>query len=254
MLDRFSRLQDGSDGRTPHVAAASMPDGKIGLAANTGKKAITEEEAEAGNIRMREIINLEKPLPEGLGARQTKDAKKVRAALSGKYAKGRTDANRINETMEALNRGIDWKLIAEGGAGAQHGELTLLEEAVEKWKENPNTEGPVKEFTIGGRKKPCACCTWAFEAANNFIAGPLGYKVAYTATHGSIYPGWIMPEFLRTNADSKNYIENLAANEGGSFKKNRDGYYQLHLPEGKIESGEKEALSESESEWSSEED
>ncbi|MFF4160054.1 hypothetical protein [Streptomyces sp. NPDC001678] len=184
---------------TPHLAVALMPDGSLAISGNTGEKKVTDNDK---TVVEREIKKFVESGAEPYGAHsKPKDRNKLGALVSGDYAAGHAEASALRTIADALEKPIGW-LVAqradkdEKEGVSQHGEMTLLGRLVEHWRENPGDPGRPQEVMLGGVKKACLACQWAFEAVDEHIGKPLGYKVVVAGTHGQYFPGWRMPNWI----------------------------------------------------------
>ncbi|WP_031043656.1 hypothetical protein [Streptomyces sp. NRRL F-5650] len=256
MLDRLGRLgmsQIRRDG-TPHLATSVMPDGRLGMAGNTGRHHVTEEERDNVNGELADVQN------EDIGAygkrRMDKDLNKVRAMQAGDYFAGNYNRPQLGAVSHAL-KNPDWSGSRVGDdnggrTGSQHAEMTLLGQHIAHWKANPRKpEDGTKTVDMGGVKLACAACQWAFEAANRFIGSKYHYKVVASGAHGMLFRNWIMPKWLADHAQARAYVEGRIKAEapGARFYKGFDGNLVLNLPKDYRTAEADQEPEESESEW-----
>ncbi|MEV8227405.1 DUF4157 domain-containing protein [Streptomyces sp. NPDC079167] len=213
MLDRMSRIaletitktnKDYADKRgnplrgkskiTPHLAVSVLPGGALAIAGNTGDKRVTDNDKQVVETELRKYVNGD---PEMQHAKK-QDRTKLKALTSGDYAKAHGNAPQLLEIDEALRRTVQWYAVGgtEADKSSQHGEMTVLGRHVAHWVANPNTSGNIEQVMMGGVKKACASCQWAFEAVNEHIGRPNGYEVQASGSHNQFFPGWRMPEWM----------------------------------------------------------
>ncbi|GAB2803871.1 hypothetical protein GCM10027073_40520 [Streptomyces chlorus] len=207
---------------TPHLAVSLLPDGSLAIAGNTGDKKVTdndkrvvEEELQRYIDRSDEVKNA-KAAEQGRNAdlRANRDRVKFRAQISGDYAKRHSGAEGLLAITEALRKPIKW--FAVGGAAekgtSRHGEMTVLGQHVEHWLENPAEDSSTpRKVSMGGVKKACSGCHWAFEAVNEHLGRPNGYEVEAAGTHDQFFPGWVMPEWMRDHPEVVEGVRRRAA-------------------------------------------
>jgi hypothetical protein len=249
MLNRIARIAYMAmpEPKTPHLAATVLPgSNRLGIAGNTGGQRVRTEHAEAAESALGGWT-------EANGARDEKDRMKFGALRTGHYGAhhGGQELGVMAGAVAALpSGGPEWFGLNQGGGGALHGEMALLEQHVNHWTANPNRSGSTRQANIGGVKLSCKACEWGLEAANAYFGAPNGYEAVFSGFHDRLYPGWITPSFLRENDGARTLIEKRAAERGGQFVTNAQGEYQLELPgsaqgpQGAMEPGE------SDSEWS----
>jgi len=271
-LDRIARLTYGAPDPkgTPHLAVTLRPD-RTGLttAGNTGNRRVTEENQERFAQRFsdfgeeydeddaawsRHFPKNQAKDREDWNRRVRKDRLKLHALQAGDYAAGfGEDAAPLQEIAEASRGGLDWADSLVGDAekdswGSQHGEMTRLGKWIEHWRGNPRIpRDPPQIIPMGGVKKACLACHWAFEATNMFIGEQLGYRVVASGTHSGLFPGWIMPEFLAGIRSARELLERWAGERGGEFVEIPGRRLKLVVG---FQPGERDQdPSESESEW-----
>lgn len=239
-----------TEGRSPHVASTVMPDGSLGLAGNTGAANVTGNDAAEMNEALWEPFSTSED-----NRRQRRDAVKYAALVSGHYGQAHPDAPSLAGWTRAVHHarahGADYSSseLDVRDSGSQHGELSLLGAHVRSWMENgPAPEGsPLKTVQMGGVKRACAACQWAYEATNRHIAARYGYRVVSAGSHGQLFNRWIMPDWLEENEPARKEIITRAAEAGGLFKRNRQGYLELRLDERSANAVH--GMPHSESEW-----
>ncbi|WP_053717658.1 eCIS core domain-containing protein [Saccharothrix sp. NRRL B-16348] len=228
--DRVARLthRAAAEGGSPHVASTVLPDGSLGLAGNTGRAHVTSNDAVEMDEALREPISAEDD-----NRRQTKDAVKFGATVSGDYGSAHPESASLPGWTAAIRdaraNGARYFELDQGGSGSQHAELTLLGQHVENWQSG-NARNVPAEIQLGGVKMSCAACQWAFEATNRHIV-PIGYTVVASGSHGQPFNGWIMPKWLEANPAAKKEVEERAKPAGGYFEENADGYRVLYFDE-----------------------
>ncbi|MFI8948794.1 hypothetical protein ACIGO6_20040 [Streptomyces sp. NPDC053750] len=255
MLDRLGRLGMGQirPGGTPHLATSVMPNGRLGIAGNTGRNHVTAGERNNVNRELAEVQD--ESVPAYGERRMDKDLYKVRAAKAGDYFEGNYNRPQLGAVVNAMGN-PDWSHSRVGDdnggqAGAQHGELTLLGPHIAQWKANPHTGEQPKIVNIGGVKCACAACQWALMAANEFIGKKYGYKVVVSGGHGMLFRNWIMPKWLAEIPDARKYVEGKikARVPGAKFYTSSSGSLVLSLPKDYREADVNQDPAESESEW-----
>ncbi|MEV5757136.1 hypothetical protein ACWGJV_17520 [Streptomyces tendae] len=256
MLDRLARL--GMDqipqGGTPHLATSVMPNGRLGIAGNTGRNHVTEDQRDNINHELAGVRDESVP-PYG-DRRMDKDLFKVRAAQAGDYFEGDYNRPQLGAVVNAMGR-PDWSGSRVGDnngdkPGSHHAELTLLGQHVAHWKANPRTgEQVLKSVDVGGVKLACAACQWAFEAANQFIGSKYGYRAVVSGAHGMLFRNWIMPKWLAEIPAARKYVEDRikAKAPGARFYEGPSGDLVLYLPKDYRSSDTNQDPDESESEW-----
>ncbi|WP_369275089.1 hypothetical protein AB5J55_38630 [Streptomyces sp. R11] len=328
MLDRVARLvkealrkenREADAQVTPHIAVALLPDGSLGIAGNTGAKALTSDEAAlveqelrwfvtgqdaAGTPRQRkleqwnrdeaqhrqsrarldrrqqeldqqgqELANLQTRLDEQYesGAwndelqqqwdnlpneeealredrrsltadqqqwrrderwlsrrrpamdREMRDRTKLRALATGWYRLYHPGSPELDLVKRALANPTVLNVSgrdatpALGSYGSEHGELTLLGHWVEHWQNNPGDPNSPQTLDLGGFKMACASCDLAYQAVNEHIGRPLGYRVRASGTHGTFFPGWRMPQWMQQRAELWDHIRDNAGAIGGTL-------------------------------------
>ncbi|MFJ6849086.1 DUF4157 domain-containing protein [Streptomyces sp. NPDC091271] len=215
MLDRMSRIaletitktnsdytdqrgnpQRGKSKITPHLAVSLLPGGQtLAIAGNTGEKRVTDNDKSVVEAELRKYVD---GTPEMKHAKE-RDRTKLKALTAGDYSEGHGNAPGLIAVGDALRRPIQWFAVGgtESGKSSQHGEMTVLGQHVAGWVANPNTSGDIEQVMMGGVKKACASCQWAFEAVNEHIGRPNGYEVQASGTHAQFFPGWRMPEWMK---------------------------------------------------------
>ncbi|MCL7365367.1 MULTISPECIES: hypothetical protein [Streptomyces] len=256
MLDRLGRLgmsQIRPEG-TPHLATSVMPNGRLGIAGNTGRSHVTG--AERDNVNQ-ELADVQDESVEPYGQRRMdKDLHKVRAMQAGDYFEGAYNRPQLGAVAKAL-KNPDWSGSGVGDnnggqPGSQHGEMTLLGQHIADWKANPRQrEQGMKTVDMGGVKLACAACQWAFEAANQFIGSKYGYRVAASGGHGMLFRNWIMPKWLAEVPEARKYVESKikAKAPGARFYEGSSGALVLYLPKDYKSADADQDPAESESEW-----
>ncbi|MFI8484517.1 hypothetical protein [Streptomyces rubrogriseus] len=256
MLDRLGRL--GMDqipqGGTPHLATSVMPNGRLGIAGNTGRNHVTEDQRDGINHELAGVRDESVP-PYG-DRRMDKDLFKVRAAQAGDYFEGIYNRPQLGAVVNAMGN-PDWSGSRVGDTnggqpGSQHAELTLLGQHIAHWKANQRTEEQGrKTVDIGGVKLACAACQWAFEAANQFIGKKYGYRVVASGGHGMLFRNWIMPKWLAEVPAARKYVEDkiMAEAPGARFYRGPSGDLVLNLPKDYRSEDTNQDPAESESEW-----
>lgn len=215
MLDRVARTaerviiatQPKAKGKfTPHLAVNLLPDGTLGIAGNTGKRLVTEEQRQKIDAEVRKFADGSAPRAghHGWGSsagerqRERQDRSKLRALDSGSYEEAHTESVELSAIRAALHRPLTWFAVdRKDKKPAQHGEMTLLGEQVAAWKRNPGDPDAPQTVHMGGVKLACLACEWAFEAVNKHIGEPLGYRVVAAGAHGQFFPNWGMPEWMQ---------------------------------------------------------
>lgn len=96
--------------------------------------------------------------------------------------------------------------------------MTLLGRHVAHWLEHPREGEPVRTVMMGGVKKACRGCQWAFEAVNEYIGRPRGYEVEAAGTHDQFFPGWVMPEWMKDHPEVVGAIGRKAQAAGKSLE------------------------------------
>jgi hypothetical protein len=183
---------------TPHLAATLLPGNTLAIAGNTGKRKVTDLDKKNVNEEIRKFVE-QTAAAEGHGT--PKDRTKLRAQVAGDYATAHPGAEGLETLTAALERPIEWFVVGQdepdSKMGAQHGEMTLLGEHVRNWKANPGDPAHPKTVMMGGVKKACLSCRWAFDAVNEVVGAEYGYRVQAAGSHEQFFPGWIMPEWMR---------------------------------------------------------
>ncbi|MFI5567705.1 hypothetical protein ACIA6T_10150 [Streptomyces sp. NPDC051740] len=136
--------------------------------------------------------------------RASKDRLKFRARVDGSYAGAHGGAAGLLAVDEALKKPVQWFADNEAAAKgtSRHGEMTVLGKHVEHWLANPRTGGATPEKVVmGGVKKACRGCQWAFDAVNEHIGPPNGYRVEAAGTHDQFFPGRVMPEWMKAHPE-----------------------------------------------------
>ncbi|MFI6124669.1 DUF4157 domain-containing protein [Streptomyces sp. NPDC051064] len=232
MLDRLSRIaletvtktnsdytnkhgqpQRGKGKITPHLAVSLLPGGQaLAIAGNTGDRRVTDNDKKVVEAELRKYVDGD---PEMQHAKK-RDRTKLKALTAGDYAEGHGNAPGLLAVNDALRRSIQWFAVGgtESDKSSQHGEMTVLGRHVADWVANPNTSGDIEKVMMGGVKKACASCQWAFEAVNDHIGRPNGYEVQASGTHAQYFPGWRMPEWMKAYPDVVAQVEARAAEIG----------------------------------------
>ncbi|MFE6129356.1 DUF4157 domain-containing protein [Streptomyces sp. NPDC056437] len=216
MLDRMSRIalrtivgtnsdytnksgnpERGKGKITPHLAVSLLPDGSLAIAGNTGDKRVIERDQQVVEAELQKYVAMS---PEMQHARE-KDRTKLKALSSGDYAKKHGNAPGLLALDAAMRRPIQWFAVGgtEANKTSQHGEMTVLGKHVANWLANPRDPGEPEKVMMGGVKKACRSCQWAFDAVNEHIGRPNGYEVEASGTHDQFFPGWLMPEWMRAH-------------------------------------------------------
>ncbi|MFC8715127.1 DUF4157 domain-containing protein [Streptomyces sp. NPDC057197] len=234
MLDRVARTAErvilATDPRagkkfTPHLAVNLLPDGTLGIAGNTGKRVVTEQQRQAIDAEVRGFAGGAAPRAghHGWGSapaerqRERQDRSKLRALDAGSYAAQHTESPELDAIRAALHKPLTWYAISapvKKGVPAQHGEMTLLGEQVAAWKKAPRDPGDPKTVYMGGVKLACVACQWAFEAVNEHIGRQLGYRVVAAGAHGQFFPNWLMPQWMRGERAVVDEIRSRAGDVG----------------------------------------
>jgi hypothetical protein len=232
MLDRMSRValetieetnsmfkdkknknpRRGAKKITPHLAVSLLPDGSLAIAGNTGDKRVTENDKDVVETA------LKKDAVAAFGQEfgTPKDQNKLKAQASGDYAEVHGDAPGLRAIEAALRKEIKWYAVdsAETGKVSQHGEMTVLGEHVAHWLANPKDATNPEKVMMGGVKKACRSCQWAFDAVNEHLGRPNGYEVVASGTHEQFFPGWLMPQWMRAHPAVVEAVRQKAAGSG----------------------------------------
>lgn len=263
MLDRMSRValetvektnsmfkdkknknpRRGAKKITPHLAVSLLPDGSLAIAGNTGDKRVTDNDKDVVETA------LKKDAVAAFGQEfgTPKDQKKLKAQASGDYAETHGDAAGLRAIEAALRKEIKWYAVdaAEAGKVSQHGEMTVLGEHVAHWLAEPKDAQNPEKVMMGGVKKACRSCQWAFDAVNEHLGRPNGYEVVASGTHEQFFPGWLMPQWMRAHPEVVEAVRRKAAE---SNVKLEDWVLQGAMTEKTLD----HAPDASESEWESE--
>lgn len=213
-LDRTARvlMTDMPEAATPHLATAPIG-GSLHVAGNTGKRHVSTTDATHGLAALRGALDPGARLPEGRRAR--KDAIKLRALQSGDYRAHHAASNRgLGELSAALTRPPTWHNVDQSAGDAEHGEMTVLADLDRDLRAHPNPGPNPIVRDLGGVKLACGACKLAFEAYNQFIAGPLGYSIKVSGTHGGFYLGWRTPDVIWNNPAAQAYVRNRLPDGG----------------------------------------
>jgi hypothetical protein len=103
-------------------------------------------------------------------------------------------------------------------------------------------------ISMGGVQRACQACQWAFDAFNKHIGAAMRPRVLASSTHGQLYPGWMMPDWLAENQGAFDEMMSKADGLGWWFEERDEGRWVLT---GKREEGERFNANpeESGSEW-----
>jgi len=210
-LDRTARtlmtgMKTGDDAvsATPHLATGTQG-GALHVAGNTGKRFVSETERGVADQNLADALDTKKRPP--ADRRRKKDAIKLRALQSGDYRAHHAKADRgLKDLSTALASKPQWQNVDVSTGDAEHGEMTVLQKIDAEIQASPNAGARIVK-DLGGVKLACGACSLAFQAYNTFIAGPLGYEVKVSGTHGGFYPGWRVPDVLWANGDAVDFIE-----------------------------------------------
>ncbi|WP_443030917.1 eCIS core domain-containing protein [Streptomyces sp. CB02400] len=240
---------------TPHLAVSLLPDGRLAIAGNTGDKKVTANDKQVVEAELRLYIDKSDEVQQAKAAtrnrnvdpRANKDRLKFRAQVDGSYAGAHGGAAGLLAIDEALRKPVQW--FADGVESAKgtslHGEMTVLGKHVEHWLANPRKgEATVETVMMGGVKKACRGCQWAFDAVNEYIGRPNGYQVEAAGTHDQFFPGWVMPEWMKAHPEVKAAVERMAQAAG---KRLEDGVLRGDMTE--LAQGVSHDPDESASEW-----
>ncbi|MFG2588274.1 hypothetical protein [Streptomyces sp. NPDC048438] len=96
--------------------------------------------------------------------------------------------------------------------------MTVLGQHVAHWVANPKDSGDPEKVMMGGVKKACRSCQWAFDAVNQYIGRPNGYEVEASGTHNQFFPGWRMPEWMKGYPEVVAAIQTQAAASGAKLE------------------------------------
>ncbi|MFB7594023.1 DUF4157 domain-containing protein [Streptomyces sp. NPDC056160] len=237
MLDRVARTAERviltSDPKaknkfTPHLAVNLLPDGTLGIAGNTGKRVVTEEQRQKIDAEVRGFADGSAPRAghHGWGSsshdrqRERQDRSKLRALDSGSYETAHPESIELGAIREALHKPLTWFEVTrpvKKGVPAQHGEMTLLGQQVAAWKKDPGDPNAPRTVHMGGVKLACVACQWAFEAVNEHIGRPLGYEVVAAGAHGQFFPNWSMPPWMRGETAVVDEIRRRAQGVGATL-------------------------------------
>ncbi|MFD7698880.1 DUF4157 domain-containing protein [Streptomyces caelestis] len=240
---------------TPHLAVSLLPDGHLAIAGNTGDKKVTANDKQVVEAELRRYVDRSDEVRQAkaeerkrdVGPRSNKDRLKLRAQIDGAYAGGHGGAVGLLAIDEALKQPIQWYAVGEESAKGTslHGEMTVLGKHVEHWLANPREGGAAPEkVMMGGVKKACRGCQWAFEAVNEHIGRPRGYEVEAAGTHDQFFPGWVMPAWMRAHPEVVAAVERKAQAAG---KRLEDGVLRGDMTE--LAEGVSHDPDESTSEW-----
>lgn len=201
---------------TPHLAVSLLPDGALAIAGNTGDKRVTDRDKDVVGKELQKYVNGD---PEMQHARE-KDRTKLKALTSGDYAKKHGDDPGLLAVDAALRKPIQWYAVGgtESDKSSQHGEMTVLGQHVAHWVANPKDSGDPEKVMMGGVKKACRSCQWAFDAVNQYIGRPNGYEVEASGTHNQFFPGWRMPEWMKGYPEVVAAIQTQAAASGAKLE------------------------------------
>ena len=210
MLDRMGRVMlEGmsKSHQTPHLAVA-MIGGKLHIAGNTGKRYVTDKQkTDAWN----KVVGVAKGTDT---SSNVVDQKKLQALTRGDYQKSHPDLeDDLNELQKILQTGKPdpvWKNVGikspnkgksavpgKSTTGSIHGEMELLNNVkAQIQKDGPNKLPVTVPFNIGGIKRDCIWCHYAYEVFNDKIAKPAKYEVRSGGTHANPYPGWQAPKWM----------------------------------------------------------
>ncbi|WP_433296789.1 hypothetical protein ACQPZQ_16945 [Pseudonocardia sp. CA-142604] len=208
MTDRIARIvyDAVAHTNTPHVAASDVAGAGMLLAANSGKRGLSEEAQTAGIDHLLDVgTRGESQLTYGRKSEhQLWDQTKYRALLTGDYQRAHPDhAEELGRIAAAVTQGPRWEDGPEDEAnGSVHGEMTLAGEQIESWRRNrwPLGEGKIKEVAMGGVKSACGACQWTIDAVNEHIGKELGYELVASGSHGQLFSGWTLPAWLQGDA------------------------------------------------------
>jgi hypothetical protein len=232
MLDRITRVLHRATGG-PHLAAILLPNGKIGIAGNSGEKKVSKKKQTMAMDLMARYLHEDRESLD-LKWREEQDRVKLRALLTGDYGEAHGDDPRLETIRQALldtTCAFDWS-VGPGKTGSQHGEMTLLSAEVERWDEDHEDHGderPPITVHIGGVKMACRACEWGFQATNRFIGPDTNHRVEASGTHDVLYPGWLMPQFLADNDEAERWIKDRATESGAHFEE-KNGRLLLVTP------------------------
>ena len=225
MLDRMARRMMRNVGGdfmtqrevgTPHIALTLIGD-KVFVAGNTNWTKDKREEALA-RLTRKLTIQIPENDSDPLKKRAAKDERKFSALKAQAYWAEAYSANlpRIDEEetrrlaiiREAIQDGrISFVDTGKTRKWAIHGEMQLLNDAMAEMIEHPNPTPARKSWSIGGRKRDCLACHWAFALFNQYIANPHGYDVHSGGTHGRLFGGWKMPDWMTSQQDIRTAME-----------------------------------------------
>jgi hypothetical protein len=235
MLDRIARIVltektplEGNKGTTPHLAATLLEGGLV-LAGNTGAQTWKASDARQGVKRLVAALQ-EGAIPARSDKKREIDVTKLRALMSGDYQKLYKDPE-LDVLAQALRvitanpEGTQLRNIDTKAKGAEHGEMTLLGERLAqevKGRQLRDDTQPEVTIRIGGVRKPCGACDWVFKAFNKHIWPNYGIKVESAETHGLLFEGWAIPDWLLKGTfpgakEAVDEIHKSAGTEGVQF-------------------------------------
>jgi hypothetical protein len=210
-LDRTARVLYGDlgEGSSPHLAAAVVG-GQLEIAGNTGNRRVTQEQQAEADERLTKALD---PTKGPGGGRSARDVRKLRALASGDYQAHHAEfAGSLAGTAEALKLRAHWSNVGVTGAGAEHGEMTVLGRLLVDLRNSPPPLVQPMVVPLGGVKLACKACKWALEAFNSHLAGPLGYQVKVSGTHGGLFAGWKAPAYLWSVPAARSELEGRPRN------------------------------------------
>ncbi|MFD7765982.1 DUF4157 domain-containing protein [Streptomyces sp. NPDC059787] len=226
--DKKKNIVRGAKRITPHLAVSLLPDGHLAIAGNTGDRKVTANDKQVVEAELRRYVDRSDEVQQAkaeerkrnVDPRANKDRLKFRAQVDGAYAGAHGGAAGLLAIDEALKKPVQWH--ADGVESAKgtslHGEMTLLGKHVEHWLANPRKGEPVQKVMMGGVKKACSGCQWAFDAVNEHIGRPNGYEVEAAGTHDQFFPGWVMPEWMRAHPEVVAAVKRVAQKNGSSLE------------------------------------
>ncbi|WP_163510599.1 hypothetical protein [Fodinicola acaciae] len=219
MRDRVGRVAYvDRRGGTPHLSVVMRPgDDRLTLAGNTGKRHVTTADREAGERQLDDAYGAG-PLPRDRRRRQ--DYLKLRALKSGDYQATHGGIPSLGDTRRALTKSSRWLNVDRGGRGqSEHGEMTTIGVLLADLRRRPPAPpGQVEELPVGGVKCSCRACQWAIDAFNAHIGPRYGCRLAVSGTHGLLFPGWKMPDWLRDDRTARDAVVEQARRAGWRFE------------------------------------